>query len=212
MILPLLLLPLVSFGVVAWDPQRQQRQTVDFSPQPSYRLVALPTRFAQAKYVCTGTNIKFKTNQAQILTQDIERLCKETIDLIEGEKCPPQAVIAEYDSHKVDYENSKKEAKYAHKQWGLAMARAKNGNGRNRSGMEMQRDHSAVNQLGHEFTQLDNEAKSKYRDLIEKWKALEAMKKDCARKKARKEHNYGRAITRKLKQYLRVDEYIKEST
>ncbi|KAH9268999.1 hypothetical protein BASA83_009001 [Batrachochytrium salamandrivorans] len=212
MILPLLLLPLVSFGVVAHNPQSQQLQTAESSTQCPYALVSPKTCFTPAKYVCTGTNIGFQTNHAHRLTQDIERLCEEAISLIEGEKCPPQAVIDDYDKHKADYKTSKKEAKYAYKQWGLAMGRAKNGNGRNRSGMEMQGERSAVNQLGREFAQLDNEAKSKYRDLIEKWEALEEMKKDCARKKAREERKHGEEITRKLRQYLRVDEYIKEST
>ncbi|KAH6589601.1 hypothetical protein BASA50_009913 [Batrachochytrium salamandrivorans] len=109
MILPLLLLPLVSLGVVAQHPG--QRQTVDFSPQPSYRLVFPPTHFTPATYVCTGSNIKFQTNHAHRLTQEIERLCEEAIEKIKKKPCPPQAMIAEYDRNGAECKRLKEEAK-----------------------------------------------------------------------------------------------------
>ncbi|KAH6589684.1 hypothetical protein BASA50_009863 [Batrachochytrium salamandrivorans] len=204
MILPLLLLPLVSFGVVAQHPQRQQLKTAESSTQCPYTLVSPKTYFTPATYVCTGTSIEFQTNLAHRHLEDIERLCEETINLIEEEKCPPEAVIDDYNRHAAEYKRLGEEAKYAHKQWGLAVAHAKNGNGRNRSEEEKRRDRSSANQLGREFAQLDNEAKSKYRILIEKWEALEMMKKDCARKKKEMEKEYGEAITGLLKQYLRL--------
>ncbi|KAH6589604.1 hypothetical protein BASA50_009916 [Batrachochytrium salamandrivorans] len=183
MILPLLLLPLVSFGVVAQHPG--QRQTVNPPRQLSYRLVFPSTRFTQAIYVCIDTKIKFKTNHAKSLTQEIEKLCKEGIDLIKKGVDIPNDLLDDYDSRKADFENSKKEAEKAYKQWTLAVTRAKNGNGRNRSKEEIQRDYDVANQLVRELVQLKNETDGKYRDMNEKRKVLERMEEDCLRKKKR---------------------------
>ncbi|KAH6574308.1 hypothetical protein BASA60_005598 [Batrachochytrium salamandrivorans] len=113
MILPLLLLPLVSFwcGCSASPPQRQ---TVNPPRQLSYRLVFPSTRFTQAIYVCIDTKIKFKTNHAKSLTQEIEKLCKEGIDLIKEGVDIPNDLLDDYDSRKADFENSKKEAEKAY--------------------------------------------------------------------------------------------------
>ncbi|KAH9269000.1 hypothetical protein BASA83_009002 [Batrachochytrium salamandrivorans] len=201
MILPLLLLPLVSFGVVAQHPG--QRQTVDFSPQPSYRLVFPPTFFTPATYVCIGSNIKFQTNRAYVLTQEIERLCKKAIEKIERKPCPPEAMIAEYDRHSAECKRLKEEAKYAHKQWGLASEHATNDNGRNRPMEEILRDRGVANQLGQEFRRLDKEAKNSCRSLNERQKALQRMKRYCLWKKEMKEKQYGSQISHELKKYLR---------
>ncbi|KAH6577314.1 hypothetical protein BASA62_000952 [Batrachochytrium salamandrivorans] len=210
MILPLLLLPLVSLGVVAQHPG--QRQTVDFSPQPSYRLVFPPTHFTPATYVCTGSNIKFQTNHAHRLTQEIERLCEEAIEKIKKKPCPPQAMIAEYDRNGAECKRLKEEAKNAYNTWNLACKHARNGNGRDRSRDEILSDHSSANQLRQEFKRLNNEAKNSCRSLTERQKALERMERYCLWKKEMKEKQYGSQITHELKKYLKTLKQTPKST
>ncbi|KAH6591574.1 hypothetical protein BASA61_004890 [Batrachochytrium salamandrivorans] len=151
MILPLLLLPLVSFGVVAQHPATEANEGID--------------------------------------------LIKKGVDI-------PNDLLDDYDSRKADFENSKKEAEKAYKQWTWAVTRAKNGNGRNRSKEEIQRDYDVANQLVRELVQLKNETDGKYRDMNEKRKVLERMEEDCLRKIKEMKKQYGEEITHKLKQHL----------
>ncbi|KAH6577317.1 hypothetical protein BASA62_000955 [Batrachochytrium salamandrivorans] len=120
MILPLLLLPLVSFWCGCCIPNAQ-RQTVNPPQQLSYRLVFPSTRFTQAIYVCIDTKIKFKTDHAKSLTQEIEKLCKEGIDLIEEGVDIPNDLLDDYDRREADFENSKKEAEKAYERWTWAV-------------------------------------------------------------------------------------------
>ncbi|KAH6574311.1 hypothetical protein BASA61_004894 [Batrachochytrium salamandrivorans] len=212
MILPLLLLPLVSFGVVAQDPQSQQLQVVGFFTQCPYTLVAPPTRFTPAKYVCTGTSIKFQTDHAKSLTETIARLCEKAIERVTRKPCPPQAVIEDYNKHAAECRYFEGEAKNAYGTWSLACKHAKDDGGRNRSGKRIREERSSANCLGREFIDLDKKAEDSCRSLNEKWKIIQKMEKACVRKRERKEHNYGGAITNLLKKQLAIDEYIKEST
>ncbi|KAH9268997.1 hypothetical protein BASA83_008999 [Batrachochytrium salamandrivorans] len=141
-------------------------------------------------------------NKGKRLTQEIEKLCKEGINLIEEGVDIPNDLLDDYDRHEADFENSKKEAEKAYERWTWAVTYAKNDNGRNRSKEEIQRDYDVANQLVRELVQLKNETDGKYHDLNRRRKVLERMEKDCLRKKKEMKKQYGEEITHKLKQHL----------